>query len=798
MNSLRMGKEAENLGKLIDGYRPLPGVLDELVEDTGAIRPLWADFMGRMSRYSTEEITSRFRRGNQYLRDAGVFFRQYSEGKVAERDWPLSHLPVMISGADWEEIARGLIQRADLLESIVADLYGDNRLVQEGYLPAQLVAEHPEWLRPMVGIRPVSGYFLHFLAFEIGRGPDGRWWVLGDRTQAPSGAGFALENRVATMRIFPEMHQRGEIYRLAGFFRVFREALLQLRNDPASRAAILTPGPMTDTYYEHTYIARYLGLMLLEGEDLRVDNGRLMVRTVSGLKPVSVLWRRLDAAWADPLELVDESQLGTAGLVGAIRDGNVTMVNALGAGILEARGMLAFIPRICEALRGEQLIIPNIATWWCGQEAEKAYVRENIDKMMISSALSTSLPLDNTDVVEGWRNAEGARRQSLDAWLDRDSATLVGQEAATLSTTPTFRDGKLIPRTFSLRMFLARTATGWQVMPGGFARVGSTDDATAIAMRQGGAVADVWVMGPGAARDDSLLPAPFARYQPTVLPSRAADNLFWLGRYIERSEWIMRLARAYHERLAESGGEVSPLIKRIQRHLKYHGVAKDELFPQALNDTLGLAVNSASKIRDRFSDDGWMALSDLQTTALRLSGETGPASDVSLSMGLLLRRVAGFSGLIHENMYRFTGWRFLTIGRSMERALSTLSLIATFADPDAPDGAYDLALEVADSLMSQRRRFSVATTRESVVDLLALDSRNPRSVLHHINEVYDQAALLPEIPGDPEISALSRAVLRIQTNLRLSAPESLGTKEVLGLMTDVAAISPIISDVYLQ
>ena len=295
--------EADGVARLLAGYQPPPGVSDELIDAQGNIRPVWRQFVDHVARLTPDDLAARFARGDQYLRDAGVYFRQYGTGDTSERGWPLAHIPVLLDEDEAAGIARGLIQRADLLEAVLADLYGPNRLVADGHLPASLIAGSREWLRPLVGIPPRGGNYLHFLAFEIGRGPDGTWWVLGDRTQAPSGAGFALENRVATARIFSDLYAEAHVHRLAGFFRTFRDALQGLSHDPEARIAILTPGPLNDTYFEHAWIARYLGFMLLEGEDLTVEDGRVMVRTVAGLRPVSVLWRRLDAAFADPLEL---------------------------------------------------------------------------------------------------------------------------------------------------------------------------------------------------------------------------------------------------------------------------------------------------------------------------------------------------------------------------------------------------------------------------------------------------------------------------------------------------------------
>ncbi|HEU0221765.1 MAG TPA: circularly permuted type 2 ATP-grasp protein, partial [Paracoccaceae bacterium] len=345
-------------------YRPLPGIPDEMMSERGEVRPAWKPLICALARMRPEEIDQRFSRADQYLRDAGVFYRVYGESGANERDWPLSHLPLLIEETEWNRIAEGLVQRIELLERVLADIYGPGRLVAEGHLPPSLIAASPEFLRPLVGVTPAGGHFLHFCCFELGRGADGGWRVLGDRTQAPSGAGFALENRVATTRAFSDIYSEMHVHRLAGFFRTFRDAMQGLRRTSEGRVAILTPGPLNETYYEHAYIARYLGFMLLQGEDLLIVDGRAMVRTVAGLRPIDVIWRRLDSIFADPLELNQDSRLGTPGLVSAVRQGTVAMVNALGSGILEMRALLAFLPRLAPVLIGEDLKLPSIATWW--------------------------------------------------------------------------------------------------------------------------------------------------------------------------------------------------------------------------------------------------------------------------------------------------------------------------------------------------------------------------------------------------------------------------------------------------
>lgn len=788
--------------RLLAGYRPLPGVPDELLDRDGRLRPAWARFIAHFAEQSPEALAARFSRADQYLRDAGVFFRQYGEKTNTERAWPIAHVPVLLDEGEWQGITAALRQRADLLEALVADLYGPNNLVRGGFLPPSLIAGSREWLRPLVGVWPRGGHWLHFLAFEIGRGPDGTWWVLGDRTQAPSGAGFALENRVATSRAYADIYGELNVHRLANFFRSFRDALQGLAGRSEDEIGILTPGPLNDTYYEHAYIARYLGTSLFEGEDLTVEDGRVMVRTVEGTRPISVLWRRLDAQYADPLELFPGSRLGTPGLVSAVRQGNVTLVNGLGTGILETRALLAFLPRIAMALTGEPLAMPNIATWWCGQASERRHVRTHLDRMMLSPAHSTGLPFEmDTTTVVGAR-LRGSARDGVDGWLEAEGANLVGQETVTLSTTPAFENGRLVPRPMSLRVFLARTAQGdWQAMHGGFARIGRSKDATAIAMQRGGSVADVWVISDGPVDHTSLLPGDstrFARSKPGVLPSRAGDNLFWLGRYVERAEGIMRLVRAYHVRLAETGDPDRPLVTHLHNYCRTFGVEADRGIPDALCDALAAALISAGHVRDRFSVDGWTVLSDLARTARSLQGTLAAGDESARAMGMLLRRITGFSGLVHENMYRFAGWRFLSIGRSLERTMAVASALTSLAGPDAPDGGLDLAVEIGDSVMTHRRRYAVSTTRETVVDLLALDAMNPRSILFQLDELRSHVSFLPGADPHSPPSELVRAVLRLHTAVAVETPTELDSMSLEAIRAQAEAISDLLSQTYFR
>ena len=777
---------------LFAGYRVMEGVPDEVFGPDGAVRPVWAPFLAHLGGLDPEALRQRFARGEQYLRDQGVFLRQYGAAGSTERAWPLSPLPVMIGEGEWAALAEGLRQRAELLEAVVADLYGPGRLVAEGHLPAALVAGNPEWLRPMVGVRPRSGHHLHFVAFEIGRGPDGRWWVLGDRTQAPSGAGFALENRVATTRAFSDFYAGAHVHRLAGFFRDFRDAMIGLRAEADSRVAILTPGPLTDTYWEHAYIARYLGFMLLQGEDLTVERGQVMVRTVAGLRPVSVLWRRLDSGYADPLELDAASRLGTPGLVSALRAGTATVVNALGSGVVEARAMLAFLPRLAPVVLGESLRIPNVATWWCGGATEREAVVANAARLVVSPALSTRQPFEDAEAL-------ALRGAALRDWLETAGAGMVAQEAVSLSTTPTAVEGEIVARPMVLRVFLLRTPGGWVTMPGGFARIGLEPVPAAVAMQRGGMAADVWVVSDRPVATATMLPPagePYRRPLPGMLPARAADNLFWLGRYVERTEGILRLLRARHGRLAESGE--GPLLDAMEPLFAMQGVDAARGIPEGLITTLGAAIGAAGQIRDRLSVDGWAALADMDKTARRMAERVEPGEDAARAVGALLRKLSGFSGLVHENMYRFLGWRFLELGRHIERAMTMAAVLAVLAEEGAPEGALDLAVEVGDSVMTHRRRFVVATTRETVIDLLALDPLNPRAIRFQLQGASEQVAALPDSAKPGAGEALRRAVAMAVQQLATERAETLGPDGLWALRGEIAEVSDRLSEAYLQ
>jgi uncharacterized circularly permuted ATP-grasp superfamily protein/uncharacterized alpha-E superfamily protein len=683
---------------------------------------------------------------------------------------------------------------------VLKDAYGPATIVRDGLLPAVLIAGNPEFLRPLVGVEPPGGAHLRFYAVDVGRGADGRWWVLGDRTQAPSGAGFVLESRLALQRAIPEVYRAIRVERLAPFFQAFQTALSSLNRQDDSRVCLLTPGPMNDSYFEHAYLARYLGLLLVEGEDLTARDDGVFIRTVSGLKRAEVLLRRLDADFCDPLELNAHSRLGVAGLVQTVRDGKVVIANSLGAGLVEARSMLAFLPALAPVLLGAELAIPNIATWWLGQPDARDEMVGKLDKMVIASAFTNNLPGNSIGAAALGATLDAEQRTHIEEAITDRGIDFVLQEAVTLSTMPVWHDGGLEPRPFILRLYLARVGDGWAVMPGGFVRIADGIDAHAVSLQKGGRTADACVLSDRPVAPTTLLPAPeriAIQRASGVLPSRAAYNLFWVGRYVERAESTLRLVRALINRITEAGEAAAPIVACVRAILETWSagpndipMAKPGLIAEAaltrrdcegsLPRLTASARSAASVIRDRLSPDAWRALTDL-VAAIDEPLPAGASESVMLDrVERALRIIASFSGLAQENMTRLAGWRFLELGRRIERAILTCRFVRELADAGAPDGALDALLELCDSQMTYRQRYVMIAARAPVIDLVMLDPNNPRSVIYQLDRIEAHLAALPRQVPDGRLSPPQQIAASIATNLRTADAATIDAELILG------------------
>ena len=770
---------------LVASYRPLPGIFDEMMDAGGGLRPHWRPLLHMLAGLGPDEINRRFAAADRYLRSSGVFYRVYEDAAGIERPWPLSHVPLIIDPTEWRALEAGLVQRAELLEAVLADAYGVSQLTRDGHLPATVLAGNPEFLRPLVGVAPPGGAHLRFYAVDVARGADGRWWVLGDRAQAPSGAGYAIENRLALSRAVPDIYRASRAERLAPFFQAFQAELASLGRQDDAHICVLTPGPMSETYFEHAYLARYLGFLMVEGEDLSVRDDGVFVRTVSGLQRTEVLLRRIDADFADPLELNAGSRLGAAGLLQAVRDGKVVIVNALGAGLVEARAMLAFLPALARSVLDTELAIPNVATWWLGQADVRERTIEKLGGLVIAPAFESHVGERKESGVLGGKLDDGERAALIDAIRNR-GVDYVAQEAVTLSSMPVWRDGRLQPRPFTLRIFLNKVAGRWQAMPGGFVRIADTADARAVSLERGAATADAWLLARGPVGETTLLPVADrieVQRASGILPSRAADNLFWVGRYVERAEATLRLVRAMTNRAAEVDETTAPMLSALGSLLQAWGAVPDGTggaqtaflvraaltnaqLPGALPALTGAARAAASVIRDRFSPDAWRAINDLATIVAMPLTTGANESAITERVEAALRIISSLSGLAQENMTRLAGWRFLELGRRIERAILTGRLIRCFALVRAAEGSLDLLLELADSQITYRQRYVMVAATSPAIDLVMLDPNNPRSMAFQLDRIEAHLSALPGRSATGRLSPVQQVAAALATRLR--------------------------------
>ncbi|PNG27729.1 circularly permuted type 2 ATP-grasp protein [Methylocella silvestris] len=790
---------AERLTAMIAGYKPLPGIPDEFIGADGRPRDYWLRYLNSLTGLGEDDIGRRFAAADRHIRDVGVSYRSY--GDTRERTWPLSHLPLLIEATEWDQIARGVEQRAELLERIIADIYGRGDLITAGDLPAAVVASSADFLHPLHGVTPPGGKFLQFIAVDLGRGPDGRWWVLGDRAQAPSGAGYSLANRLVLSRAFPALYRDMNVERLAPFFQAFRYGLTGLseRSDP--RICLWTPGPLNETYFEQAYLARYLGFILVEGGDLTVRDGKVHVRTIAGLKRADVIWRRIDGDFADPLELNSQSRLGVAGLVDAVRENGVVLANALGSGVLEGPAMLSFMPKLCRKLLGEDLLLPNIATWWCGQQKERASVIKDFDDLAIAGAFGNPVLRfpQNQPVIAGLLNADEKTR--LIAAIKERGIDYVGQEVVNLSTTPVWNEDRLTPRPFVLRVYAARTANGWSIMPGGFCRISDRADARAVSMGAGVQSADVWVLADKPVEMITLLPThETARIRRLMgnLPSRAADNLFWLGRYLERVEATLRLIRCLAGRMINIDAETGLAgwtIKKVTGllvawHAAPKAAARDllKLCSIALHSeadygsALSLvrdARRAASVIRERLSPDTLRLIDELHQSIGENRKPVLSEADAYEQADAALRTIAALSGLAQENMNRGAGWRLFDIGRRLERAINSCRFARQFSGANAPADDLEVLLDLADSQITYRSRYLMGVELNTVRDMVVLDPFNPRSVAFQLERLGEHLENLPVLSDDGMLEKPRRQIIKIAAEVTTAVAADLDTDLIL-------------------
>jgi uncharacterized circularly permuted ATP-grasp superfamily protein/uncharacterized alpha-E superfamily protein len=803
-------------GGVFEGYSGEAGVFDEAVDGQGALREAYRAFAGALPGFSAAELKRRHETARRIIQEQRITYNVHSDPLGMERLWQLDPMPLLLRAAEWGRLETALIQRATLLNLILADCYGPQTLIQAGRLPPALVFGQPDFLLPCHGLRPPGGTFLHLYAADLARSKDGQWWVLSDRTQIPAGAGYTLANRLITARVLPQPFRDCNVQRLAGFFRDLQAALARLgsRRPDHPRIVLLTPGPFNETYFEQAWLARYLGYSLVEGQDLTVRDDRLLLKTLSGLEPVDVILRRVDDDWCDPLELRNDSMLGVPGLLGALRAGNAAAANALGSGLLQSPAFLAFLPGLCRHLLGEELKLPSIATWWCGQREAEQHVLDHFDELIVQPAFRSQ-----TSQPEGEAQPCAKTKGDLRAQLQFRPESFVAQERVTPSTAPAWDGAKLVARPVSVRVFLVRTADGYSVMPGGLARVGC-EGGGRISLQQGASNQDLWVLADGAVEPVTLLhPANQAVELHRVgnnLPSRLADNFFWLGRYCERADATARLLRSLLQRLnSDSGpgsflliepllntlakqGQIAPLSARpgIRNNAEaIEAELLDAIFdPKRRGSLSGIAGEMqklAMLVRDRTSNDLWRVLAQLGDV-LAPADPASPrlAGDANAVLNQTLLHLAAFHGLARENMTRAQGWRFLDIGLRLERAVYLCTLLdCALRSPEGNNpSVLEAVLEVADSSLTYRSRYTLLPNIAAVYDLVLLDDTNPRSLLFQFNQLVKHFERLPRERESALPSAGHRVLLDCLARLRLLDPRSLANRKANWRHTETGAV----------
>jgi len=738
---------------------------DELLDEQGTVRKHWRPLIERVA---AGDGTGAGRRGLELTRrliiENGVTYNVYADPQGADRPWGLDPLPLVLTAQEWSEIEAGVAQRAHVLDSLLKDLYGPQRLLAEGVVPPELPFGHPNFLWPCHGITPKGGNWLHIYAADLARAPDGRWWVLSDRTQAPSGAGYALENREIVEQVLPDSIRDLGVRRVRGFFGTLRERLLSGASDGDEKplAVLLTPGPFNETYFEHAYLAGQLGLPLAEGSDLTVRGETVYLKTLGGLRRVHAILRRLDDDFCDPVELRSDSALGVPGLLGAVRAGRVVVANALGTGVLESAAWLGFLPGISERLQGEPLKLPAVATWWCGEAPALDYVLANLDRLVIKPAY----PNQRFEPVFG-RDLTRETRPALIERIRSRPYAYVAQEHLALSQAPVWRQNGslgLSARALAIRVYAIATEQGYRVMPGGLARVAADSAANIVSTQRGGGSKDIWVL---AGSDDVPNPQEAVTRAPALvrqddIPSRAVENLFWLGRYAVRCEDKARLIRSTLAVRVDANAWRAAV--KLCRDFGFVGATLDP--SESLRDDrnqLGIVADvkrlawCASQVRSRLSGSYWRVVLDLQRQLQRAAIARGEPREALDRLILSLSALAGFA---FDDMTHDEGWRLMRIGRRLERLQFLAGLLAHHLETPGVirSNHVEWLLEACDSLVIYRSRYVAAPRLGPAMDLLIRDIQHPRALAFQVEAIGRDLASLAASLGGQAVEGLGNAV----------------------------------------
>lgn len=770
------------------GYTPGTGHFDEFVAPDGQVRSHWSQFHDQVGALGSDEFARRWNHSRRLIYENGVAYNSYGGTESAQRPWKLDPVPFLVSDDQWQAIDAAIAQRATLLQLITADLLGPQRLLQERVIPPELLFAHPGFHLAYHGQEPAGNAFLHFYAGDLGRAPDGSWWLLADRTEAPSGIGFALENRVVLSRMLPEVYRTSNVHRLASFFIAFQETLHNLARAHAEnpRVALLSRGPKHENYFEDAYLARYLGYTLVEGADLTVRDNKVWLKTLDGLLPVDVMMRRPNSEACDPLEFSDGMMIGVGGLTHAVRSGGVSISNPLGSGLVESSVFMAFMPRLCRFFLQQDLSLPGIATWWCGEPGSLKFVLDNLERLVVSVAYRRR--------GQGYSLTDELNRlprEKLRERILRSPKQFVAQEKILPSTAPVWSQGQISAESVVLRVYAVAHDQSYRVMQGGLARTSPLTNLGDGAIPPGHGSKDTWVLSRGPVEHVSLLSkrdeAITIVRSGVDLPSRVADNIYWMGRQIERADASARLLRKVILRItSETADGNSMELPFLLRALAEQGqiepgyvlegmraplpdfertlprLVLDSQQPGSLRSVLDNLGRLASLVRDRISMDAWRILVRIDQQFRVPQGETSvDFTDVLNLCNSLVVDLAAIEGLSMESMTRSHVFHFLDIGRRLERALQAVGLLRScfVGTTELSTDLMESVLEVADSLMTYRSRYLATLRLAAVLDLLLTDETNPRSIAFQLKALGELVNALPRKHGQPGYDACQRTIM---------------------------------------
>jgi uncharacterized circularly permuted ATP-grasp superfamily protein/uncharacterized alpha-E superfamily protein len=758
---------------LLDQYHLPHERYDEMLTSDGAVRAHWRVLLAQLEAAGDRRMQQRIDFVRRQIAENGVTYNLNTAPLGCERPWQLDPMPLVLDTNEWRRLATAVIQRATVFDRMLADLYGPQTLLKEGFLPPGMIYGHPDFLWPCEGLVPPHGRFLHNYAVDLVRSPDGRWWVIADRTQAPSGAGYALENRLIVSRAFPELYDSLKVQHLADFFRSMRQGLVHFspETDGPPLVVLLTPGPFSETYFEHAYLARYLGLPLVEGQDLTVRGETVYLKTLTGLQRVHGILRRMHDNYCDPLELRGDSALGVPGLLQAARAGRVMIANALGSGLVESASMLGFLPGICRRLLGEPLAMPSVATWWCGESPALEHVLAHFEQMVIK----TTYPSTSRPAVLGCQ-VTGEARERLVASMRRQPRAYVAQELINVSQAPVASGipGQMLrAHAAGIRLYATATPDGsYTVMPGALSRVAGDTGTPLLSMQRGGISKDTWVLSDAPVSQFSMLKVSITSRDlvrsPSNLSSRIVENLFWFGRYAARCDGTARLLRVALARFDDASPEAPEAreaaldICRELELLPSRGLKRDTeglLLAAITDEQLGssLAANlrrlrwTATQVREHLSLDNWMTLNrfDEDGVVHRKDGVNPGPADALAMLDRTLTFCAALAGFAMDRMTRDNGWRFLMIGRHLERLAFLASTMSHVMGESGQrrGGSLDWLLETADSIITYRSRYRAQPELLPVLDLIVFDDTNPHGVVFQMVQLIDQLNHLSDSLG---------------------------------------------------